>query len=155
MGSLLCMQNINCKPHWLTLYEPVPLKSHINLLFCKLHYGFGGNGLPMLSKQVYFHYLHIIYVGPLGKLADAHFFLLKTTQIWVITIVVVFDKSTVTFQKGWGGCYYNLFGIIPKHSNISKQLKSMRVSVSKELYLRNVSCVHIMLNWGLIYNCRY
>jgi hypothetical protein len=36
-------------------------------------------------------------------------FLLKTTQIWVITIVVVLDQSTVTFQKGWG--YYNLCGI--------------------------------------------
>ena len=31
-----------------------------------------------------------------------YFFLLKTTQIWVIIIVVVLDQSTVTFQKGWG-----------------------------------------------------
>ena len=29
-------------------------------------------------------------------------YLLKTTNIWVITIVVVLDQSTVTFQKGWG-----------------------------------------------------
>ena len=48
-----------------------------------------------------------------------YFFLLKTTQIWVITIVVVLDQSTVTFQKGWGGCHYNLCDIRSKHSNIS------------------------------------
>jgi hypothetical protein len=43
-------------------------------------------------------------IGQTGRI-----FLLKTTQIWVITIVVVLDQSTVTFQKGWG--YYNLCGI--------------------------------------------
>ena len=56
-------------------------------------------------------------VGPLGKLAE-FCFLLKTTQIWVITIVVVVDQSTVTFQKEWGRGY--LCGIRPKHSNLSK-----------------------------------
>ena len=30
------------------------LKSLIDVLFCKLHYGFGGNLLPTLSKQVSF-----------------------------------------------------------------------------------------------------
>ena len=30
------------------------LKSHIDVLYCKLHYGFGGNRLPTLSKQVSF-----------------------------------------------------------------------------------------------------
>ena len=39
-----------------------------------------------------------IGIGQTGRI----FFLLKTTQIWVITIVVVLDQSTVTFQKGWG-----------------------------------------------------
>ena len=39
-----------------------------------------------------------IGIGQTGR----NFFLLKTTQIWVITIVVVLDQSTVTFQKGWG-----------------------------------------------------
>ena len=38
----------------------------------------------------------------IGPLAETYFVLLKTTQIWVITIVVVLDQSTVTFQKGWG-----------------------------------------------------
>jgi hypothetical protein len=37
-----------------------------------------------------------------GSLAEKYFFLLKTTQIWVNTIVVVLNQSTVTFQKGWG-----------------------------------------------------
>jgi hypothetical protein len=32
----------------------VRLKSLIDVLFCKLHYGFGGNRLPTLSKQVSF-----------------------------------------------------------------------------------------------------
>ena len=36
----------------------------------------------------------------MGKLAE-FFVLLKTTQIRVITIVVVLDQSTITFQKGW------------------------------------------------------
>jgi hypothetical protein len=40
-----------------------------------------------------------------GPLAETYFFLLKTTQIPVITIVVVLDHSTVTFQKGWGRGY--------------------------------------------------
>ena len=57
-----------------------------------------------------------IGIGQTGRI----FFLLKTTQIWVITIVVVLDQSTVTFQKGWGGGIYNLWGIRPKHSNNSK-----------------------------------
>jgi hypothetical protein len=57
-------------------------------------------------------------VGPLG---ETYFFLLKTTQIWIITIVVVLDQSTVAFQKGWGGGYYNLCGIRSKYSNISKR----------------------------------
>ena len=39
--------------------------------------------------------LHI--VGPLSK-----FLLLKITQIWVITICVVLNHSTVIFQKEWG-----------------------------------------------------
>ena len=38
----------------------------------------------------------------IGPLAETYFVLLKTTQIWVITIVVVLDQSAVTFQKGWG-----------------------------------------------------
>ena len=38
----------------LTVYEPVHLKSLIDVLFCKLHYGFGGNRLPTFSKQVSF-----------------------------------------------------------------------------------------------------
>jgi hypothetical protein len=29
---------------------------------------------------------------------------------------VVLDQSTATFEKGWGGGYYNLCGISPKHS---------------------------------------
>ena len=33
---------------------------------------------------------------------------------------MVLDQSTVTFQKGGGGGIYNLCGIRPKHSNISK-----------------------------------
>ena len=45
---------------------------------------------------------------PLRKLTE-FFFLLKTTQIWVITIVVVLDQST-NISKGGGGCY-NLCGI--------------------------------------------
>jgi hypothetical protein len=40
-------------------------------------------------------------VGQTGRI----FFLLKTTQIWVITIVVVLVQSTVIFQKGWGSGY--------------------------------------------------
>jgi signal transduction histidine kinase len=35
-------------------------------------------------------------IGQTGRI----FFLLKTTQIWVITIVVVLVQSTVIFQKG-------------------------------------------------------
>ena len=38
-----------------------------------------------------------------GPLAETYFFLLKTAQIWVITIVVVLDQSTVIFQKKGGG----------------------------------------------------
>ena len=59
------------------------------------------NLLQFLTFVLYFHYLQRINieVGPLGKLAETYFFLLKTTQIWVITIVVVLDQSTVTFQK--------------------------------------------------------
>ena len=41
-----------------------------------------------------------IEVGPLGKLAE-FFFLLKTTQIRVITIVVL-DQSTVSKRVGEG-----------------------------------------------------
>ena len=37
-----------------TVKEPVRLKSLIDVLFCKLHYGFGGNRLSTLSKQVSF-----------------------------------------------------------------------------------------------------
>ena len=64
-------------------------------------------------------YKESIEVGPLGKLAEICF-LLKTTQIWVITIVVVLDQSTVTFQKGWGRGYLQFVWYKPKHSNISK-----------------------------------
>ena len=39
-----------------------------------------------------------IGIGQTGKKK----FLLKTTQIWVITIVVVLGQSTLTFQRGWG-----------------------------------------------------
>ena len=34
---------------------------------------------------------------------------------------MVLDQCTVTFQKVWGGDYYNLCGIRSKHSNISKK----------------------------------
>ena len=44
VGSLVWMRNINCQAHWLTF----------DVLFCKLHYGFGRNRLPTLSKQVIF-----------------------------------------------------------------------------------------------------
>ena len=37
-----------------TAQERVRLKSLIDVLFCKLHYGFGGNRLSTLSKQVSF-----------------------------------------------------------------------------------------------------
>ena len=47
---------------------------------------------------------HVSAIKKLGKLADI-FFLLKSTQIRVITIVMVLDQSTVTFQKGWGRGY--------------------------------------------------
>jgi methionyl-tRNA synthetase len=45
---------------------------------------------------------------------------------------VVLDQSTVTFQKGWG--IYNLCGIRPKHSNISKECESMA-------HHRNEQCI--------------
>jgi hypothetical protein len=56
-----------------------------------------------------FSFWHLFYSLPtfctkyleVGPLAETYFFLLKTTQIWVITIVVVLDQSIVTFQKGW------------------------------------------------------
>jgi hypothetical protein len=53
------------------------------------------NLLQFLTFVLYFHYLHRIYieVGPLGKLTETYFFLLKTTQIWVITICVVLDQN--------------------------------------------------------------
>ena len=77
------------------------------------------NLLQFLTFVLNFHYLHIIYieVRPLDKLAETYFFLLKTTQIWFITTVVVLDQSPVTFQKGGEG-YYSLCGIRPKNSNI-------------------------------------
>ena len=37
-----------------TVQEPVRLQSLIDVLFCKLHYGFGENRLPMHSKQASF-----------------------------------------------------------------------------------------------------
>ena len=40
----------------------------------------------------------LIGIGQTGRI----FFLLKTTRIWIITIVVVLGQRTVTFQKGWG-----------------------------------------------------
>jgi hypothetical protein len=47
--------------------------------------------------------LHRSWTIAIGQTGRKNF-LLKTTQIWVITIVVVLllDQSTVTFQKGWG-----------------------------------------------------
>ena len=54
-----------------------------------------------IKKNNYSIFIPIVAIWPLGKLAEI-FFLLKTTQIWVITIVVELDQSPVTFQKGWG-----------------------------------------------------
>ena len=35
----------------ITVLEPVRMTSLIDVLICKLHYGFGGNRLPTFSKQ--------------------------------------------------------------------------------------------------------
>jgi hypothetical protein len=58
-----CKYSLNWKPFrhkeieflpFLVVTTNMRLKSLIDVLFCKLHYGFGENRLPMLSKQVSF-----------------------------------------------------------------------------------------------------
>ena len=55
-----------------TVYEHVRLKSLIDVLICKLHYGFGGNRLPTLSKQASFFMFSLnsnnLYVQKLDRM---------------------------------------------------------------------------------------
>jgi hypothetical protein len=53
------------------------------------------NMLQFLTFVLFITYiLYKVSRLEVGPLAETYFFLLKTTQIWVITIVVVLDQST-------------------------------------------------------------
>jgi hypothetical protein len=69
---------------------------------CKDLQLWAGIGLFYNLLQFLTFVLFITYILYKVSRSWTYFFLLKTTEIWVITIVVVLDQSTVIFQKGWG-----------------------------------------------------
>ena len=78
-----------------------------------------------------------------GPLAETYFFLLKTTQIWVITIVVVLDPNTVTFQKGLG----NIICVVLDQSTVIFQ-KRGGITICVVLVIRSKSWQCYVLSVG-------